>query len=277
MCVEDPATLVKTKIDGRICKIVALPRNLAFATVGRVDLTEKLFRGVTRMCGANDLRFEQLADVLPPILRKTWSARAPLKLSAEVDKQDSLLLGADCRGKIRCLVFRSEDNFEPIETTASPGNRVTVLGGFDLVDEKRLQDFTMDTGVRGEKMRAPWIAAKIRDLINEISALHPESIGEASYFSAIDCRGPVVYKLGPEMNPFVAFPMTAAQLKEKLIEDRRFGMVKNKHPRPGRTRPRVKKRRTHHAYRGPNFRTKRKRAGDPQIFSSLRRKTKNKS
>jgi len=50
-----PSDVEKTKIDGRMSKIIVLPRSIVFGTVGRVDLTEKLFRGITHMCQEHDL------------------------------------------------------------------------------------------------------------------------------------------------------------------------------------------------------------------------------
>jgi hypothetical protein len=230
---EDPATLAITRIDGRASKIVVLPRNIVFGTVGRTDVGEKLFRMLTRMCGANDLAFEWLAEALPSLLRFAWARRAPTQLSAKVNKQDSLLLGKDRGGAIKCYVFRSENDFQPIETTL-PGHRVAVLGAFELVDEKRLQDFTMDVGLKGERQKAPWIASKIRNLIDEISALHSESIGQASYFTAINRDGSIA--LPPEFPPPPTVDETESAQRAALAQVGRFfvGSIRAALAGPGR-------------------------------------------
>jgi hypothetical protein len=106
------------------------------------------------------------------------------------DKQDSILIGVQ-DGRIRSYAFLTDNNFEPLETTASPGNRICVVGGYGLADEGLLQAFTARVGKDGEQKRAPWVAAQLRGLIDRISELHPDSIGRGSYFAALDRHGPI--------------------------------------------------------------------------------------
>jgi hypothetical protein len=175
---------------GRIPKFATIG-GLVLGSVGRCDLALQLERGTSRLLASEaGHRFLSLAHSLPHICRRLFAARRPLDIPAADDKIDVMLLGYDQQqARIRCFVWRSEDNFEPIETTDLAGsNRIVALGAFDISDEVALIDLTQ----RAAKPKGtPWIASQLRDAVNDISAKWPATIGPASFFAALDARGSV--------------------------------------------------------------------------------------
>ena len=195
---------VKQRRPGRIPKFQIIEsassqQKLILGAVGRMDLVERLMRGTARMVAERGLGLLELSAILPHFARKALAERKAATLKAKDDKIDLCLLGYDHVGlRIRSFVWRTEDDFQTIETTSDLSNRVFALGAFDVSNEGALHNLTQHM-VGAKHRHANWIASQLRDAANELHAKWPIVIGQASFYAGIDSVG-----LIPLANEFIA-------------------------------------------------------------------------
>ena len=166
---------------------------LLFAAVGQSDVCGRLNGGITRLVAENPtMSSVQLANLMPGILRHTWKTkRADENMPALYNNLECAVLGFDpIARKMRSFVFVKGSDFEAVETTASPANKIFALGSYgpgDLGTLERLTAMMQHAHRKG----TPWIASQLKNAVNEIHRRSPLVVGEASYFAAIDDRGVV--------------------------------------------------------------------------------------
>ncbi len=191
--VEENST--RTPLPGRFPKFRILKSAVLGAVVlgfvGRNDLAEKLWAGTERMMSGNPtMSFRDLAESLPQFTRIAFSKRQPLQI-IEGDKLDGLLAGYDrAQGRMRVLVWRSEDDFHVVEPSQDPNARVLALGAFELSNEDALHRLTARMQ-RAGRMESSWIVDSLRFTVAKLHDMHPLVIGAPSFYAALDRSGSV--------------------------------------------------------------------------------------
>ena len=190
----------------KIVESASSQQKLIIGGVGRHDLLSRLMHGTSRMVTERGVGLLELSAILPHFARKAFAERRAIRISQKDDKIDLALIGYDHVGlRIRSFVWRAEDDFKTIETTSDLSNRIFALGAFDVSDETAMHDLTQHM-VGAKHRHANWIAAELRDAVNEVSHRWPEAVGRGSFYAGIDSMG-----LIPLANEFVAPPEEVLQ------------------------------------------------------------------
>lgn len=177
-------------LDARVPKFV-VSNGLIFATVGYGDICASLNRGFLRICrDYPNMTLANHVGMLVPGLQRIFARR---------HQDPNRPLGADCleaailgyeAGRMRSFVFSSGDDFSPVESTADPNARIFALGHYNPSDVPVLNRLTTRMKLADGK-GLPWIAACLRDTMNELHEKYPIQVGQPSFFAAIDAHGVV--------------------------------------------------------------------------------------
>src|SRR6266850_1185129 len=208
-------------LDERVPKFIFVGE-LILAVLGTSDVCESLRRGFSRMLADHpELSVTQLAEILPGGLVRSFARRRKdTNRPLGYDNLEAAILGYDAASRrMRAFVFVAND-FIAIETTENPSNRIFALGAYGPTDKPILERLTERMRV-AERKGLPWIASYFRDAVQELHKKYPVTVGEPSYFAAIDCNGtvelPADFPLAPATVPAVLAAHNVTTNKENAI------------------------------------------------------------
>ena len=127
---------------------------------------------------------EEMAEILHVFGKNVFESRTPTPArDLRFDTVEAAVIGFSPRmSRIRCFATTAQDKFCVQETTEDPNARVFAFGNYDMkTDAAPLEALTSKMQVAHTK-KVPWVAAQLRETVNDFHDKYPREVGPASYF-----------------------------------------------------------------------------------------------
>lgn len=132
----------------------------------------------------------EFAQTVPTLAKMAFRKRAQTTArDAKFDVLEISVIGYDQRReKIRAFQFSSQNDFAFFESTEGPNARIFALGYYQKADWPLLQALTAKMQLAHTK-KSPWVAAQLREALDELHQRHPIEVSKEGFFAAFDRDG----------------------------------------------------------------------------------------
>ena len=167
--------------------------SLIFFGCGRTDVLTALRNGTEQLLMENPgLSLSNVSEILADAGRRLWGKRVVREGAPSADALEYGVVGYDTVTKrVRAFVSTNyQNNFAPVETTADSNARMFALGAYEPTDRGALDSLTRKLQ-HSDRQQLPWVAAMFRDTMDNLHGKHPATIGDPSFYAALNSRGAV--------------------------------------------------------------------------------------